>query len=301
MSLALDYTAPIPTSVLKAAGVTDVCRYLCWLPVGDWKVIRQAEYDALVNAGIRVHLNWEYADKDWLSGAVGGSAHGKEAVRQASALGYPKGDPKNSVIIGSNDIDMTYAQWVGYGRAYARAYAYEVRAGGYFPGMYGTIDAIGWCADEGFIRAFWQSMSTAYSEWRNKNLSPHAQLWQRRTGLLNDRYSVDFNDIIHPLWELPKMAVETNIKTPRDIVTAVLTATVEAGYADDGQSAEHSLKAVEQRLTAKIDAAINMVSQLATTVGALSNQIGDVDDGTTEAIKAGTYAFLNDHIHITSS
>jgi hypothetical protein len=62
MAIALDYTQRIDPAALKAADVSDVCRYLSWLY--QWggvthdhpnpKIIQQREYDELVRAGIGV-------------------------------------------------------------------------------------------------------------------------------------------------------------------------------------------------------------------------------------------------------
>ena len=91
---------------LKGDGFTFVSRYLSWLPNG--KVIDKTEYNALIAAGFTVFLNWEYAAKDALRGAAGGTKDATEAVRQAQALGYPKG----ATIYFSADFDETPAQAV---------------------------------------------------------------------------------------------------------------------------------------------------------------------------------------------
>ncbi len=201
--IALDYTTRIDPAALKAAGVTDVCRYLSWpyYWAGQThsylnpKIIQQAEFDELAAAGIGVTLNWEYDGRDWMSGADGGAAHAAEAVRQAKALGYPAG----CAIPGSADFDMTRAQWLSAGRAYGAAYRDGIRAGGYREGVYGSWDVLAWCADELGYRMFWQSMSTAYSGGRNAKAWPFAHLWQRgyKTvgGVTGDR-----NDILIPDW-----------------------------------------------------------------------------------------------------
>lgn len=175
--VALDYTARIPPSALHAAGVTDVCRYLCYLPVGSWKVITKGEYDELLAAGINITLNWEYAANDWAHGESTGTAHGQEAVRQARALGYPAG----CTIIGSADFDMTRSTWDNTSQYYARGFATAVRAGGYRPGVYGPYDVLTWVRDSGLMDVFWQAgMSTAWSGGRNRNRWPGAHIRQLR-------------------------------------------------------------------------------------------------------------------------
>jgi len=194
--IALDYTARIPPSALTAAGVSDVCRYLCYLPVGSWKVITKGEYDELVAAGIGVTLNWELAANDWAHGESAGLAHGTEAVRMAKALGYPRG----CAIIGSADFDMDRATWDNAARFYCRGFANAIRGGGYRPGVYGPWDVLTWVRDAGLMDVFWQAgMSTAWSGGRNRNVWPGAHLRQRRHITVGGQ-DCDANDIHIPTW-----------------------------------------------------------------------------------------------------
>src|SRR4051812_17245924 len=98
MSIALDYTARISPSALKAADVSLVFRYIA---PQKWKVITSHEYAELKAAGIQVILNWESSADDWKDGSNGGSTDAALAVAQAKALGYPLG----SWIVGSADFD----------------------------------------------------------------------------------------------------------------------------------------------------------------------------------------------------
>lgn len=195
----------IDPAALKTAGVTDVCRYLSW---PHWwggmnhaalnpKIIQAPEYRELIAAGIGVTLNWEYDQRDWLTGAAGGKAHGDQAVTMARQLGYPAG----RVIIGSADFDMTLEQWTSAGMAYGLTFAASLRAGGYEMGVYGPWDVLGWCATTPGIRprAFWQCMSSGFSAGRNRRLHPAAQLWQRRTVRVAG-IEADQSDIIRPDW-----------------------------------------------------------------------------------------------------
>jgi len=189
MTFAVDYTREIAVNALKTSGVSQVFRYLSWLP--NPKVIGELEYLALVNAGIGVVLNWEYDSHDWLSGATGGTSHGREAVRQARLLGYPTG----SVIIGSADFDMTLSQWNSSGRSYATAFAKAITDGGYRPGVYGPWDVLTWCT--GLMAAFWQAgMSTAWSGGRNRNLHPSAG-WRQVGHVTIAGQDCDRNEILH--------------------------------------------------------------------------------------------------------
>lgn len=194
MSIAVDYTARIPPEALRNAGVSGVLRYLCYEPVGTWKVIKQPEYDELIGAGFDVTLNWEYDARDWLS--VNGTSHGNTAVMQARRLGYPIG----CTIYGSCDFDMNYTQWLNAGRAYAKAFAKAIRDGGYRPGVYGPFDVLTWVRAETIMDRFWQAgMSTAWSGGRNANVFIGAHLRQRRKIAIGNQ-ETDWNDILIPEW-----------------------------------------------------------------------------------------------------
>lgn len=173
MALGLDYIHEISVADLQAAKVTDVFRYLSWLPNSLNKVITPNEYHRLTNGGIICRLNWEFDEKDWLGGTAKGTEHAAEAVRQAKLCGYPR----HGAIIGSADFDMTLTQWNSVGHSYAQAFATGIRAGGYTPGVYGPWDVLGWC--ENVMDWFWQSMSTAYSNKRNANKHPLTNWWQK--------------------------------------------------------------------------------------------------------------------------
>lgn len=195
MSIVLDYTRRIDPVALHAADVSGVCRYLKPDSVPTYR-ITLAEYRELVAADIDVTLNWEYDAHDWLGGASAGTAHGQEAVRQAKALGYPAG----KVIIGSADFDMTATQWNNAGRAYAKAFAAAVRAGGFRPGVYGPWDVLQWVRDERIMDAFWQAgLSTAFSQRRNAATWPGAQLVQRGYKTVGG-VQTDWNEIRVPGW-----------------------------------------------------------------------------------------------------
>lgn len=191
MTIILDYTSAISPTALKAANVEGVCRYLAWIDVSRWKMISKGEYDELRAAGIDVYLNWENRHDDWLGGSAKGTQHATEAVRQARALGYPRG----SVIIGSCDFDITRTQWTANGRAYARAFAAGVTGGGYRPAVYGPWDVIQWVDEEGIMDAFWQAgMSTAWSNGRNANPHPMAHIRQRGHKTVGGK-DTDWNEI----------------------------------------------------------------------------------------------------------
>ena len=191
---AADYTSRIDPALLKDADVTDVLRYLCYTPVGNWKNIRQPEYDELLAAGISVTLNWEYDAHDWLT--ANGHDHGKTAALQAKALGYPAG----CTIFGSADFDMSRAQWLASGRNYCEQFSDAVRDAGYEPGVYGPYYVLSWVRDSGEMDRFWQAgMSTSFSNGLNAGVWQGAHLRQRRQQKIGVQ-TVDMNDILISEW-----------------------------------------------------------------------------------------------------
>jgi hypothetical protein len=195
MAIALDYTARIDPAALKAAGASDVLRYLKPDSVPTY-AITLTEYRELVAAGIGVTLNWEYDARDWLGGAMRGADHARQAAAKARALDYPAG----CTIFGSADFDMTRTQWTGAGRAYAQAFATGLQVYGYRPGVYGPADVLTWCRDEGIMDRFWQAgMSTAWSGGRNATTWSGAHLRQRGHKLVGGQ-DTDWNEILIPRW-----------------------------------------------------------------------------------------------------
>lgn len=79
----------------------------------------------------------------------------------------------------------------------------------------------------------------------------------------------------------------SNIVDAADTVTAVLTGTTKAGYANDGQSAEHSLAAVENRLT-------KLLEQIGTAVTSTPAPDPNV-------VKDAVKEWLTENIHIGGS
>lgn len=197
MAVVLDYTTRIAPAALKAADAVGVCRYLSPLIQSTaWKRIGMAEYQELLAAGVAVYLNWEYDAHDWDGGAARGASHGQQAAAQAHGFGYPAG----SVILGSNDYDMTRTGWTGAGRGYCAAFAKAVRDGGYRPGVYAPYDVLTWVRDEGLMDAFWQAgMSAAWSGGRNRNAWPGAHLRQRGHRMVGG-VDTDWNEILIPNW-----------------------------------------------------------------------------------------------------
>lgn len=102
---AIDYSARLPGSAVRAAGFTEVFRYL-----GDpnnWpKAMTTTEVADLWRNGIRIHLNYEQTADFMLSGFAGGQTFSHEARKWANYLGFSVNEP----IIYSADFDANDTQ-----------------------------------------------------------------------------------------------------------------------------------------------------------------------------------------------
>lgn len=208
-----DYAWSHPSiAASKAAGITFVSRYLSYLPNG--KVITHAEASSLLNAGIDVLLNWECDAKDALRGAAGGTADGKEANRQARALGYPAG----AELISSMDWDVTPAQKPTC-LAYARAFAAQIPS--YRYDVYGGYWIVKYLFDNHAIFNAWQAYAWSGGLW-----DPRATLRQTRNGVTIGGASVDL-DVMYGqahTWLHPKGAGTTPVATkPTPVVVKPVT------------------------------------------------------------------------------
>jgi hypothetical protein len=204
-AIALDYTSRISPISLKAVGAVAVCRYLSWDSLA-WKTIKKPEWNELNAAGIQVTLNWEADAQDWLGGAAGALLQATKAVNSAEALGAPQGQ----VIIGSADFNMSRAQYLSAGRAYAKTFAAICLSAGFRPGIYGPYDVLQWVHDDGLMDAFWQAgMSTSWNNGRNANRWPGAHLRQRGHMMVAGT-DTDWSEIlIQPLWGTPTKKEKT--------------------------------------------------------------------------------------------
>jgi hypothetical protein len=108
MKIALDYTGKIPGAILKAAGYTEVFRYLTDLDRPDlWpKGLTQPEVDDLRFHRIKVHLNRE-TTKDFM---LGGYSKGLDEARKCRAWARRLGFADDEKIIYSADFQVNSAQ-----------------------------------------------------------------------------------------------------------------------------------------------------------------------------------------------
>jgi hypothetical protein len=256
MGLWADYTSRIAVADLKAAGVIGVSRYLA--PASSaWKVITKGEYQALVDGGIQVLLNWEYGARDW--DTPDGYSHGLQAGQQARVLGYPAG----MAIAGSADFDMTRGQWEAHGRAYALAFTSGLAHYGYQPGVYGPWNVLQWVAEEvpGYV-LFWQGMSTSWSGGLNKNLWPGTHIWQRHGSTIAG-IDIDINTLPHG--SVPYVAGGSVMAETLDTV-AGLVRQVDIHMATREQEIKDYLDTKQVEIDARLDALQAAVDALGTPV-----------------------------------
>jgi hypothetical protein len=170
--LGIDYSfSRPPVGTIVADGYGFACRYLSWLPSG--KVITESEAQGLLSAGVDVFLNWEFDALDCLRGAEGGTTDATEAVRQAQALGYPRG----ATIYHSADFDVTDAQKPTVA-AYLAAARAVLRPAGYRTGCYSGYWTVKYLFDHGVIDDAWQTFAWSGGLWE-----PRAALRQLQNSI----------------------------------------------------------------------------------------------------------------------
>lgn len=186
MDLGLDYAWSKPSvSAIQAGGYRFVLRYLSTpTQPPNGKVITSAELHALLAAGIEVGLNWEHTSGDALRGGPGGTADATEAVRQAKALGYPKG----CTIYYSVDFDETASQ-ADEVAAYIRAARAVTALAGYRVGAYGGFDTIRRLFDGHLIDDGWQTYAWSEGHWDTR-----AAMRQVKNGITVGGADCDLNE-----------------------------------------------------------------------------------------------------------
>jgi Rv2525c-like, glycoside hydrolase-like domain len=173
------YGDGLTAAQMREAGVTFVCRYLCYLPNG--KVITKAEYGNLVKAGIAVVLVWEYTGRDAARGRAGGAADAREANRQALALGAPAGCPVYFAPVDYNALDN-----LAVADAYLDGAGAEItvaRVGGY-----GDLDRVRHWLNAGKVTYAWQTYAWSRGLWEDR-----AHIRQYRNAVALGPASVDFD------------------------------------------------------------------------------------------------------------
>lgn len=168
----IDYsTARPPVTVLKAAGVTAVGRYIGWDSVPGFhsigKNLTRSEAGNLIEAGISIFLAFEYAPDAALRGRAQGLRDGELAERQLHDLGAPPGMGVYFAV----DFDIRdYAPHstdpvakLGPAAEYFAAIgslkpAYQV-------GIYGGYYAVKRALDAGLATLGWQTVAWSGGQW----------------------------------------------------------------------------------------------------------------------------------------
>jgi hypothetical protein len=161
----LDYAWSRPSvAAIKAGGYVFVSRYLSWVnPSTAGKVIIQAEAKTLLAAGIDIYLNWEFDAQDCIRGTDGGTTDATEAVRQARALGYPRG----ATLFHSADFDVTDDQKPVVAAYFVAARAVE-HAAGYRTGCYSGFWTVKYLLDHDAIDDAWQAFAWSGGRWESR-------------------------------------------------------------------------------------------------------------------------------------
>lgn len=210
MSHVLDAAYPVWTpESLRQAGVAGVARYLSWEP--NSKVIQKAEYDALLAAGITVMLNWESTGRSWRNGFSAGYAEGKEARRQARALGHPDTRP----VIQSIDENVDPHE-IHYALDYQRGFNL---GGGCGPqGCYSTALVLDAMHLAGLIIVGWQTNARGW--YGNAADSQNAALLQRTSKSYPQfpENSYDESDPVRADWgQHPSPSIPPIVQPPKPI------------------------------------------------------------------------------------
>lgn len=116
------------------------------------KNLTKSECQAYLDAGISVGLVWETTEDRALSGQVGGTADGREARKQANALGFPADKP----IFTAVDFQATTSQLAGPIASYLIAFAKEV-GGKDLAGVYGGLKTVRYCLNNNLVGWGWQT------------------------------------------------------------------------------------------------------------------------------------------------
>lgn len=272
MTWVADYTSRINPTLLRAAGVVGVSRYLS-PPSETWKLITPSEYAELIQSGIVVNLNWEYSSTDWLGGSAAAKVHAQASIAYAKSFGHPHG----AVIAGSADFNMTPSQWASSGKAYAQTWIDMIGSAGWTPGVYSHVDVLNNCVSINPNIMCWQSESTDYgfTVKANKNVGPHTDLWQRLPSRNIGGNNVDYNQIITDRWagmpQVPGTGGRDDLTCMSDVWNGEMTGhsgfvpdvkTPRQALLEDIQSTVHAIAAGQGVLSdVQVTAMANTISQ----------------------------------------
>lgn len=179
---------PTPAQ-LAAAGKHFIIGYVSHDPA---KNLSAAECTAYLDAGIAPGLVWETVADRALAGPDAGLVDGREARRQARALGFPDDRP----IFTAVDFQATGVQLAGPVRAYLSAFAFGV-GGTALAGVYGGLATVAYALDHGLVAWGWQTYAWSGGVW-----DPRAQVRQYRNGVRIAGHDTDLDRAVDlsPFW-----------------------------------------------------------------------------------------------------
>jgi len=185
MAKGIDCAQPLTlekAKAIKAAGYEFVCRYL--VPERyAWKRLTRAEAEAITAAGLKIVSVFETTASRPAGGSAAGSVDGAEALKEALAIGQPKG----SAIYFAVDFDVSGKDTMDAIERYLRAAASAIP--GYEVGVYGEYDVIEEMARRGAAKHFWQTYA-----WSKGKKSARANIYQYKNGQTVAGHPVDLNE-----------------------------------------------------------------------------------------------------------
>lgn len=180
MSFGLDYVAGPSPTMLKAQGVTFVCRYLSKVnALTVRKILTASEAKALSQAGISIVSNYEWYANRALEGVASGVTDAQIAQSQHSECGGPPDKP----IYFSVDCDCAGEQTVEYFKGVASVLGLDRT------GVYGSYRVVKYLLDNGLIKWVWQTYAWSGGAWDSR-----ANIKQYRNGVILAGHSVDYDE-----------------------------------------------------------------------------------------------------------
>jgi hypothetical protein len=177
MLFGLDYVSGPPIAAMKAANITFVCRYFCFLnDLTREKILYAPEAKALMAAGISPVSNYEW----YKTRATEGIDAGKEDARIAAAQHQAAGGPPTRPIYFSVDEDVSGEQVAPYFIGIAQI------IGKQRTGAYGSYRVLKYLFDHGLITWGWQTYAWSYGAWE-----PRAHIQQYENSATLAGHSVD--------------------------------------------------------------------------------------------------------------
>lgn len=196
----IDYAGGVPSGrAVKAAGHLGAVRYVSERrPGANWMLGKPVtlgetqDFAANDLATASVYQFGRAETADWLGGAAAAARHAPEAMRLHASAGGPTGRPIYIAI----DDNPSRSQYLNQIRPYLRAFSAALALGGYQTGVYGNINVIQWCIEDGIGSFFWQH------DWGSGGkLHPRANIHQKAkwTGVI-DGVTVDINNVYSTDW-----------------------------------------------------------------------------------------------------